>query len=74
MNFVLGIVASSVAVLMLVGFACVRVLQWAYKEGRKKGFEEGRERGRREGDNWWIRAESEVDEARVKIWREEAQL
>jgi hypothetical protein len=29
--------------------------------------------GHREADNWWVRAESEIDQARVKIWREEAQ-
>jgi hypothetical protein len=27
--------------------------------------------GHREADNWWVRAESEIDQARVKIWREE---
>jgi hypothetical protein len=57
------------AMLLLVAFH-----NWAYKAGQAKGYTSGYEQGRLTADNWWIRAETEIDQARQKIWREEAQL
>ena len=71
MNLMLGVVASSLAILMVSGVALVAFHNWAYKAGIKKGYAKGYELGRREADNWWVRAESEIDQARAKIWREE---
>ena len=75
---ILGVSAS----LGLCMLALVAFHNWAYKAGVKageakgevKGYGAGFAQGKKAGDDWWIQAESEVDAARVKIWREEAQL
>lgn len=41
--------------------------QVGYEEGVRDGFREGRD-SKEQG--WWDQAEAEVDQERVKIWRE----
>jgi hypothetical protein len=64
-----------------VALGLVLYLIWShiylYRRGRADGcaeakydYELGRKHGRLDADNWWINAEQEVDQARVKIWRE----
>ena len=72
MNFFLGIIGTSVLAVTIFGFALLRILQLAFKEGRKKGWKEGYAAGHESGENWWLKAELEVVEAQHKLWREEA--
>ena len=67
MNFILGFVASTVAVLMLLGVVSVVSHNWGYKAGHKDGYAAGCQ----DAENWWRKAEVEVGEARQNIWREE---
>jgi hypothetical protein len=43
----------------------------ASKRGYKRGYDAGLKDGKVAADNWWIGAESSIDQARQKIWREE---
>ena len=36
----------------------------------ERGYRKGYLRGRADSDAWWLGIESEVDRARLKIWRE----
>jgi hypothetical protein len=42
-----------------------------YRAGKQDGYDSGYEQGRLVADNWWIRADDQVEETREKIWREE---
>ncbi len=64
---------GSAASLGLCILALAAFLVWSYKAGERIGYGKGYDEGRVVADNWWMRAESEADEARVKIWREEAE-
>jgi len=46
--------------------------EWGYRKGLKLARKIGSEEGRRAADNWWIRAEEQIDRERQKIWRNEA--
>lgn len=45
-----------------------------HKRGYKRGWDAGYKLGRVDADNWWLDAEQSVDQARQKMWREEARL
>jgi predicted GNAT superfamily acetyltransferase len=65
LNLILGAAASlSLCMLVLAAF---------YKAGEKIGYGKGYDQGRLVADNWWLGVELEVDQARVAIWRDEAQ-
>jgi len=59
--------------------ACAATSVLAYKraylaglaKGDAEGYERGYELGRAAADNWWFGAESQIDQTRVEIWREE---
>jgi len=63
---------AALAILLLLFSVCSHLCLYklGYADGKDKGFEKGVELGRKDADNWWINAEQEVDQARVKIWRE----
>jgi len=59
----------------VVLFLCGLLLDLGYRLGRQDGYDQGVRDGFKEGQvdkdqSWWDRAEAEIDEARVKIWRE----
>ena len=68
-NLILGIAACLGLCMLALGV----FYRWTYKAAFRTGYQGGYEQGRKVADNWWSQAESEVDAARVKIWREEAQ-
>ena len=73
MTTVLGIVCLMIA---LVGFLVGSHLsfhEWGYRKGERAGRDEGYLAGRKAADDWWLGVEAEIDRARQKIWREEAQ-
>lgn len=45
---------------------------WFHKRGFKRGRDDGYKLGRVDADNWWLDVEQQVDQARQKMWREEA--
>ena len=51
--------------LSAVWSACLRDI------GYKAGWKDGYLQGRKDADNWWLGVESETDQARQKIWKEE---
>jgi hypothetical protein len=65
LNTIFGVLCSLICIALLV--ALFRDL------GYKSGVKDGYAKGRLDADNWWIGAESEADQARRQIWREEAQ-
>jgi hypothetical protein len=64
-------VLGGAALLSLVEVIFIEI---AWKRGRKYGWKAGYEEGLKDGkidaDNWWIRAEEQTDEARMKMWKE----
>jgi hypothetical protein len=52
----------------------VTFIEIAWSRGRQQGWKDGYEEGLKDGrihaDNWWIRAEEQTDEARMKMWKE----
>ena len=66
----LGYAALALLVLLYSVASHLWLYKLGYGKGKDKGFEKGVELGRKDADNWWINAEQEVDQARVKIWRE----
>lgn len=65
----LGILAAVISIFVSAAFRDL-----GYKAGQKDGFDHGYWQGRKHADNWWISVESEIDQVRAKIWREEAHL
>jgi hypothetical protein len=57
-----GICAGIAGVVLLFGY-----LAWSHLEFYKRGYAKGRE----DAEKWWIGLEEEVDQERVKIWRDE---
>lgn len=53
-------------VLGIVGFSV-----WSYVEAYERGQRKGFDRGWKASEEWLVRAESDVDRERQKIWREE---
>ena len=41
-----------------------------YHYGQQDGYDTGLKDGKVSADNWWIRAEEQTDQERVKIWKE----
>lgn len=74
MTQILGTVCLAIAlVIFLVGTHLI-FHEWGYRKGEKAGRDEGYLAGRKAADDWWLGVEAEIDRARQKIWREEAQL
>jgi hypothetical protein len=74
MTTILGAVSLSVAIAIFLVATHLSFHRWGYRKGQRDSFEAGYLAGRKDIDNWWMKAEAEVDEVRVKIWREEARL
>lgn len=49
------------------------LLALSNEHGYQRGHDKGYLEGRKDADNWWLGVESGSDEARKKIWREEAE-
>lgn len=63
-----GIASLSLVALLVIGFRDL-----GYKSGMKDGHTAGYDQGRKDADNWWLGVESQADQARQQIWREEAE-
>jgi hypothetical protein len=66
----------SIAIGILVFLVATHLLfhRWGYRKGQRDTFDAGYLAGRKDADNWWVKLEEEADQARRKIWREEAHL
>jgi len=69
-------IGGALCILAAIGLLCSFSCGWGWLKGYQKGWSEGREEAadncaKLEADNWWINAELQVDQERVKIWREE---
>jgi hypothetical protein len=63
----------------MIAFYCVVVVAVLLLSFRtdyeyRRGVRDGYKLGRGDADNWWLRAEQDVDQARKIIWREESML
>lgn len=57
----------------LIAAALIGLMYWfGYVDGKQRGYKKGKQDAEQAELNWWTKAESEVDEERVKIWREES--
>ena len=74
MNAILGWVSLSLSALIVLVLSHLAFGWWRYVKGVEQGTDQGYIKGRKDADNWWLGVESEADQARVKIWREEAHL
>lgn len=73
MNLLAGVAIFLCEVLLIV-VVCLAFHRRGYEKGLQQADideEAAYHRGRLDADNWWIRADAEVDQARQKIWREE---
>lgn len=59
--------------------SCLYFHERGYRRGSKAGdhdheeaYQRGYDHGHLDADNWWLNAEQQVDQARQKIWKEEA--
>lgn len=68
MNTAYGILG----ILGMIALGSSHAYKWGKEYGYKRGFKDGYEKGKEEIDAWWLNAEAEVDQARQKIWKEEA--
>jgi hypothetical protein len=55
----LGYIAFALVLLLFFAWSLAEVYKVGYRNGHAKA------------DNWWIGAESEVDQTRQKVWRDE---
>ena len=74
MNVGLMLFCGVILIVAVYTVLLLAVRSSACKAGHREGYKSGYTQGRKDADNWWVGVESEVDQARVKIWREEAQL
>jgi hypothetical protein len=58
----------------IAGVSTLALVVWivASKFGYHRGRKDGYNQGRLDSDNWWIRTEGSIDEARRKIWTEDS--
>ena len=70
-NFIVGVLGAFASVVML----CILFRDLGYRTGARdgyaKGYQEGFAAARELTECWWMRLETEVDQARQEIWREE---
>lgn len=69
-----AIISLLLAEALLLALSNEHGYQRGHDKGFLKGHGEGYLEGRKDADNWWLGVESGSDEARKKIWREEAHL
>ena len=66
-NFILGVLGGFASVVVL----CILFRDLGYKAGARDGYQEGFAAARELTECWWMRLETEVDQVRQEIWREE---
>ena len=64
MNYLLG--ASSL--LSALALICAYCRFWGYNCGLKDGYQQGR----KDAEEWIVKLETDVDQARQEIWRQES--
>lgn len=57
--------------LALIALVCVFFYEWGHKRGVESGDRDAYRRGRVDELNWWIGAETEVNQVREQMWRKE---
>jgi hypothetical protein len=56
---------------IVCGLIAAVVLICLVRDAAREMYDEGYAKGRLDADAWWKRIESEADQARQQIWREE---